>query len=154
MLNALYLTAERIGIEILYDAEVVELDIQDGMFLSAKVAYGNREFDVHAAALVAASGGFEANIEWLKQYWGDVADNFLIRGTPNNRGTVLKMLLDPMGGIVLTNDGHAILREIEVSHPAAKSMIELSRTQDEEVGDGTTTVIILGAFAFASTTLK
>ena len=53
------------------------------------------------------------------------------------------MLLDPMGGIVLTNDGHAILREIEVSHPAAKSMIELSRTQDEEVGDGTTTVIIL-----------
>lgn len=56
---------------------------------------------------------------------------------------MLKMLLDPMGGIVLTNDGHAILREIDVSHPAAKSMIELSRTQDEEVGDGTTTVIIL-----------
>ncbi|GAB7326418.1 hypothetical protein MBLNU13_g10435t1 [Cladosporium sp. NU13] len=56
---------------------------------------------------------------------------------------MLKMLLDPMGGIVLTNDGHAILREIEVAHPAAKSMIELARTQDEEVGDGTTTVIIL-----------
>jgi T-complex protein 1 subunit gamma len=46
----------------------------------------------------------------------------------------------------LTNDGHAILREIDVAHPAAKSMIELSRTQDEEVGDGTTSVIILGAF--------
>lgn len=61
---------------------------------------------------------------------------------------MLKMLLDPMGGIVLTNDGHAILREIEVSHPAAKSMIELSRTQDEEVGDGTTTVIILGMLAY------
>lgn len=58
------------------------------------------------------------------------------------------MLLDPMGGIVLTNDGHAILREIEVSHPAAKSMIELSRTQDEEVGDGTTTVIIMGEQSF------
>jgi len=56
---------------------------------------------------------------------------------------MLKMLLDPMGGIVLTNDGHAILREIEVAHPAAKSTIELARTQDEEVGDGTTTVIIL-----------
>ncbi|CAD6891221.1 unnamed protein product [Tilletia controversa] len=56
---------------------------------------------------------------------------------------MLKMLLDPMGGILLTNDGHAILREIEVAHPAAKSMIELSRTQDEEVGDGTTSVIIL-----------
>lgn len=60
------------------------------------------------------------------------------------------MLLDPMGGIVLTNDGHAILREIEVSHPAAKSMIELSRTQDEEVGDGTTTVIILGRISILS----
>ncbi|XP_010726734.1 T-complex protein 1 subunit gamma [Meleagris gallopavo] len=57
---------------------------------------------------------------------------------------MMKMLLDPMGGIVMTNDGNAILREIQVQHPAAKSMIEISRTQDEEVGDGTTSVIILG----------
>lgn len=56
---------------------------------------------------------------------------------------MLKMLLDPMGGIVITNDGNAILREIDVSHPAAKSLLEVSRTQDEEVGDGTTSVIIL-----------
>lgn len=56
---------------------------------------------------------------------------------------MLKMLLDPMGGILLTNDGNAILREVDVSHPAAKSMIELSRAQDEEVGDGTTSVIVL-----------
>jgi len=41
--------------------------------------------------------------------------------------SMLKMLLDPMGGIVLSNDGHAILREIEVTHPAAKSMLEISR---------------------------
>lgn len=47
----------------------------------------------------------------------------------------------------LTNDGNAILREIDVAHPAAKNMIELSRTQDEECGDGTTSVIILGATA-------
>lgn len=51
--------------------------------------------------------------------------------------------MDAMGGIVLTNDGNAILREIEVVHPAAKSMLELCRAQDEEVGDGTTSVIIL-----------
>lgn len=56
---------------------------------------------------------------------------------------MLKMLLDPMGGIVITNDGNAILREIDVGHPAAKSMLEVSRSQDEEVGDGTTSVIIL-----------
>lgn len=57
--------------------------------------------------------------------------------------SMLKMLMNPMGGIVLTNDGNAILREITVQHPAAKSMIEISRTQDEEVGDGTTSVIVL-----------
>jgi tricarballylate dehydrogenase len=45
-------------------------------------------------ALVAASGGFEANIEWLKESWGAAADNFLIRGTPYNRGVLLKLLLD------------------------------------------------------------
>merc|ERR1712063_86286 len=61
-----------------------------------------------------------------------------------------KILLDPMGGIVMTNDGNAILREIDVAHPAAKSMIELSRTQDEEVGDGTTSVIILAGEMLAA----
>jgi len=66
----------------------------------------------------------------------------IIRTTLGPRA-MLKMLLDPMGGIVMTNDGNAILREIDVSHPAAKNMIELSRAQDEEVGDGTTSVIIL-----------
>jgi len=69
-----------------------------------------------------------------------VAD--IIRTTLGPR-SMLKMILDPMGGLVMTNDGNAILREIDVSHPAAKSMIELSRTQDEEVGDGTTSVIVL-----------
>merc|ERR1719325_527610 len=53
--------------------------------------------------------------------------------------------MDPMGGIVMTNDGNAILREITVQHPAAKTMIEIARTQDEEVGDGTTSVIVLAA---------
>merc|ERR1712223_411674 len=53
--------------------------------------------------------------------------------------------MDPMGGIVITNNGNAILREITVQHPAAKTMIEIARTQDEEVGDGTTSVIIMAA---------
>jgi len=57
--------------------------------------------------------------------------------------SMLKMLMDPMGGIVMTNDGNAILREITVQHPAAKHLIEIARTQDEEVGDGTTSVVIL-----------
>ncbi|KDD72276.1 TCP-1/cpn60 chaperonin, partial [Helicosporidium sp. ATCC 50920] len=69
-----------------------------------------------------------------------VAD--IVRTTLGPRA-MLKMLLDANGSLVLTNDGNAILREIDVSHPAAKSIIELSRTQAEEVGDGTTSVIIL-----------
>lgn len=56
---------------------------------------------------------------------------------------MLKMLLNPIGSIVLTNDGNAVLRELTVQHPAAKTIIEVSRTQDEEVGDGTTSVIVL-----------
>jgi tricarballylate dehydrogenase len=94
MLNALYLTAEELGVEILYDAEVSDLKIEDGMFLSASLKQPvNGAADIRASALVAAAGGFEANIEWLKEYWGEAADNFLIRGTPYNRGSILKMLL-------------------------------------------------------------
>jgi tricarballylate dehydrogenase len=93
MLNALYLTAERLSVEILYDAEVSDLDIVDGMFVSAELKHDGEHHTARASALVAAAGGFEANIEWLKEYWGEAADNFLIRGTPYNRGTILKMLL-------------------------------------------------------------
>src|SRR5437660_3390702 len=94
MLNALYLTAEQLGVEILYDAEVLDLQIDDGMFLSAELKQGDGRENVSASTLVAAAGGFEANSEWLKEYWGEAADNFLIRGTPYNRGSILKMLLN------------------------------------------------------------
>jgi len=94
MLNALYATADALGVEVLYEAEVVDLDIEDGMFVSATVMRAGAPVAVSAGALVAAAGGFEANIEWLKEGWGEIAENFLIRGTPYNRGTVLRMLLD------------------------------------------------------------
>ncbi len=94
MLNALYRTAESLGVAIAYDHEVVGIDIEDGRFRAASVKRPEGNVSVRAAALVAASGGFEANIEWLKEGWGDIAENFLIRGTPYNRGTVLRMLID------------------------------------------------------------
>src|SRR5258705_12790158 len=95
MLNALYLTAEKLGVEVVYDAEVTDLRIEDGMFLSATLKQPiDGASEIRASALVAAAGGFEANIEWLKEYWGEAADNFLIRGTPYNRGSILKMLLN------------------------------------------------------------
>ena len=70
MLNALYLTAERLGVDILYDAEVLDLHIDDGMFLSASLKQGDGRVSVRASTLVAAAGGFEANIEWLKAILG------------------------------------------------------------------------------------
>jgi thermosome len=54
-----------------------------------------------------------------------------------------KMLIDNLGDITITNDGAAILEEIDVQHPAAKMVIEVAKTQDKEVGDGTTTAVVL-----------
>ncbi|HEX2258017.1 MAG TPA: FAD-dependent tricarballylate dehydrogenase TcuA [Afifellaceae bacterium] len=94
LLNTLYMTAERLGVGVLYEAEVVGLQVESGAFHGATVRHDGTEHAVQAAVFVAAAGGFEANIEWLKESWGMAAENFLIRGTPYNRGTVLRMLLD------------------------------------------------------------
>ena len=93
LVNSLYMTAEDAGIDILYDTEAVDLDLQDGMFRSAVVRRNGEDHVVKARAMVAAAGGFEANIDWLRESWGDAADNFRIRGTPYNRGSLLKVML-------------------------------------------------------------
>ena len=54
-----------------------------------------------------------------------------------------KMLVDQFGDVTITNDGATILKEVDVQHPAAKMLVEVSKTQDEEVGDGTTSSVIL-----------
>ena len=54
-----------------------------------------------------------------------------------------KMLVDSFGDVTITNDGATMLKEMDVQHPAAKMMVEVSKTQDDEVGDGTTTVVVL-----------
>jgi thermosome len=56
-----------------------------------------------------------------------------------------KMLIDSLGDITITNDGAAILDEIDVEHPAAKMMVEIAKTQDDMVGDGTTTAVVLAS---------
>ncbi len=99
MLNALYRTAQALGVSVFYDAKVSALDIENGFFESAEVTHNwqssnPRKSVIHGRAFIAAAGGFEANIEWLKEAWGPAAENFLIRGTPYNRGDVLKQLID------------------------------------------------------------
>src|SRR5512136_760657 len=68
----------------------------------------------------------------------------VLRTTLGPRG-MDKMLIDSLGDITITNDGATILNEIEVEHPAAKMMVEISKTQDDMVGDGTTTAVILAS---------
>ncbi len=65
-----------------------------------------------------------------------------VRSTLGPRG-MDKMLVDSMGDVVITNDGVTILKEIDVEHPAAKMLVEVAKTQDEECGDGTTTAVII-----------
>lgn len=93
LVNALYRTAQAIGVDIEYNSEIYDLNIRDGRFVSAVFRRKGFSREVTAKALVVASGGFQANVDWLKQAWGDIADNFLIRGTPANKGLVLKLLM-------------------------------------------------------------
>jgi tricarballylate dehydrogenase len=113
MINAYYQTAARLGVEIAYESAVRELEIHDGEFVCAQGDGKARA--IRAKALVTASGGFEANIDWLKEYWGDAADNFIIRGTKQNLGQMLKELLangakpvgDPRGCHAVALDARA-----------------------------------------------
>src|SRR5512135_463093 len=115
MVNAYYDTATRLGVEIAYETEVSELKMTDGRLTSAVASRNGAAKEYTAKAVVVASGGFEANIPWLKEYWGDAADNFIIRGTPHNRGTMLKELLkhgakpvgDPRGCHAVALDARA-----------------------------------------------
>ena len=94
LMNAYYATAERLGVTIAYDTEVQAVRMSGGCVEELVVSSRGFPATVRARAVVAASGGFQANIEWLRQYWGDAADHFLVRGTPYARGRVLRELLD------------------------------------------------------------
>ena len=113
MMNAYYDAARRLGIPIVYETEARELKLRDGRFLSAVVRRGDETREISAKSVVIAAGGFEANIPWLKEYWGEAAENFLIRGTQYNQGKMLKELLehgakpvgDPRGCHAVAIDG-------------------------------------------------
>jgi tricarballylate dehydrogenase len=103
LVNAYYRSAENLGIDILYDSPVDDLEIKDGKFIAAKV--GDKRYAGNACVL--GCGGFESDRTWLREAWGQnelgewPADNFLIRGTRYNMGVVLKVMMregaDTMG---------------------------------------------------------
>ena len=95
LINAYYRSAERLGVKIRYSAPVDHLELRDGRFVAAYV--GSER--IAARACVVASGGFESNLEWMREAWGQneagewPSDNFAIRGTRFNRGVLLQDLI-------------------------------------------------------------
>ena len=94
VMNAFYAAARRADIDILYDSEVHTLVLDGGAVREVGMTSRGFPETVRAKAVVAAAGGFQANIDWMRQYWGEAADNFVIRGTPYAKGRVLRNLLD------------------------------------------------------------
>src|SRR5260370_29322109 len=87
LVNTYYQTAEAMGIEVEYEASVedVVLDHTDRVTGIVVERVGQRE-TIEARAVVLTSGGFEAKLDWLRRYWGDAGDKYVIRGTPDNDG--------------------------------------------------------------------
>lgn len=102
LLNAQYGTAEASGVRVSYNCEVKELHITRGRFGSASFLNHGVESEIAAKSVVLACGGFQANVDWMREIWGETADNFIVRGTPYNQGTVLKDLIGK--GAVTTGD--------------------------------------------------
>jgi tricarballylate dehydrogenase len=93
MLNAYYGQAQRSGVEVVYEARVCDLHFVADRFAEALVEQSGAKRWVRARSVVLASGGFEANLEWLRQSWGAAADNYQVRGSRANDGLVLSLLL-------------------------------------------------------------
>ncbi len=96
LLNAYYRSAEKLGVQVRYDAPVDAIELKGGRFVAARVGIER----IEAKACVLAAGGFESNREWLREAWGQnergewPTDNFLIRGTRFNQGVLLKYMID------------------------------------------------------------
>ena len=96
LVNAYYRSAQRLGVQVRYETPVDRLELRDGVFVAAFC--GGERFE--ARTCVLACGGFESNRQWLREAWGRndrgewPADNFLIRGTRFNEGTLLRFMID------------------------------------------------------------
>ena len=95
LINAYFRSAEKLGVQIRYNAPVDDIELDNGRFVAARI--GSER--IKARSCVMASGGFESNREWLREAWGEVngewpAENFLIRGTRFNMGVLIKVMID------------------------------------------------------------
>ncbi|MDH0745600.1 FAD-dependent tricarballylate dehydrogenase TcuA [Pseudomonas sp. GD03842] len=128
LVNAYFRSAERLGVQIRYDAQVSDLELDGGQFVAAHLA--ERTVDgqrlpaerIEARACVLAAGGFESNREWLREAWGQnergewPSDNFLIRGTRFNTGVLLRRMIE-LGADVIGDPTQAHMVAIDARAP-------------------------------------
>ncbi|MWB79647.1 FAD-dependent tricarballylate dehydrogenase TcuA [Pseudooceanicola sp. 216_PA32_1] len=93
LVNAYYRTAESLGVQVEYEAAVTHLELDGERVTRIDYTRNGETHSIAPKAVVVASGGFQADTDWLARAWGPAAKNFLIRGTPHNRGVVLADLL-------------------------------------------------------------
>ena len=93
LINAYYNTVEDLGMMVVYEAQVSHIVIDGDQFQGLEAVIGGTPCHIKGRAVVLASGGFQADIDWLARAWGPAARNFLIRGTPYNKGVVLQDML-------------------------------------------------------------
>jgi tricarballylate dehydrogenase len=94
LVNAYYRTAEALGVDVHYEAEATHLALEGDRIARVDYTHNGTNHSLSPKSVVVASGGFQADIDWLTRAWGEPARNFLIRGTPYNRGVVLADLLE------------------------------------------------------------
>ncbi|MBG6210641.1 tricarballylate dehydrogenase [Labrenzia sp. EL_126] len=94
LVNAYYRTADKLGVDVLYEANVTHLQLEDDRISRVDYTHEGQHRSFAPQSVIVASGGFQADTDWLTRAWGPPAQNFLIRGTPYNRGVVLADLLD------------------------------------------------------------
>lgn len=94
LVNAYYNAAEDLGVTIAYQAQVQHIELNGCRFEGLDAEIDGRRCRLEGRAVVLASGGFQGDIDWLARAWGPAARNFLIRGTPYNKGVVLRDMLD------------------------------------------------------------
>lgn len=119
LVNAYYRSAERLGVQVRYESPVDRLELDKGRFVAAYI--GNER--IEARACVMAAGGFESNIPWQREAWGQnadgewPADNFLIRGTRFNMGVLLKFMIEQAGADKIGDPSQAHCVAIDARAP-------------------------------------
>ncbi len=109
LLNTLYAVAETKGIEIIYEAKIKDIVIKNKSFESIILNENESDLSIEASSLILASGGFQANKEWLEDIWGAKAKNFIVRGSSYDRGEILKIMMSSDADVVGDEDQcHAI----------------------------------------------